>query len=448
MKWKEMGRNLIDVRGEERGVSLLMFLYFFLVITSFWILKPIKKTLFIDYYAEDGFAFLGWIFDAVQAEQLAKVANMIVAMGAVVVFSALSRNLQRERLTYVFTSFFLVSYGFYALVPPGSSGWGVWSFYLLGDLFSTLMVATFFAFLNDSVSPDRAKRLYGLVGLGGVFGGVFGSSAVALWIGAFDHATWMAIAGALGVVILIVARAAAAGFERLPPDGPPASEARSDVADVGRNPALSGARLVARSPYLFSIVGIVGLYELVSTMLDFQFSSAVLYLVEDPGARSQHYASVFAATNWVSMLVQLILTSFVMRTFGLSVALMLLPVAIVGASAGFVAVPVLWSASLLSVVDNGLAYSINQSSKEALYVPTTTEEKYQAKAFIDMFVQRFAKALAVGIALVLTMTFEGMDGLRMVSIPVLLLVLIWSGAAVYAGRRFRRLAATSENAGV
>ena len=52
----------------------------------------------------------------------------------------------------------------------------------------------------------------------------------------------------------------------------------------------------------------------------------------------------------------------------------------------------------LNTADNGFSYSINQSAKEALYVPTTREEKYKAKAFIDMFVQRFAKALAVGLS--------------------------------------------------
>jgi AAA family ATP:ADP antiporter len=58
----------------------------------------------------------------------------------------------------------------------------VWSFYLYGDLFSTLMVATFFVFLNDSVTPAAAKRLYGLIGLGGVAGGVFGASVLRVWM--------------------------------------------------------------------------------------------------------------------------------------------------------------------------------------------------------------------------------------------------------------------------
>ena len=62
--------------------------------------------------------------------------------------------------------------------------------------------------------------------------------------------------------------------------------------------------------------------------------------------------------------------------------------------------------------DNGFSYSINQSAKEALYVPTTRDEKYKAKAFIDMFVQRFAKALAVGVSLAITAVFQEFATIR------------------------------------
>jgi AAA family ATP:ADP antiporter len=70
--------------------------YFFLVITSFWILKPIKKTLFIGHYVGTGFDLFGSHFDASQAGLLAKVLNMFVAAVAAIAFSLLSNRLRRE----------------------------------------------------------------------------------------------------------------------------------------------------------------------------------------------------------------------------------------------------------------------------------------------------------------------------------------------------------------
>ena len=196
------------VQRDELPLAVLMFSYFFLVITSFWILKPIKKGLFIEYYDQIGFSFWGTLYSAPQAELLAKMLNMVVAFAAVVVFTQLSRQFRRQQLTYLFSVFFIACYLFFGqwLDEPGDIT--VWSFYLFGDLFSTLMVATFFAFLNDSVTPDAAKRLYGLVGLGGVCGGVFGTSVVSANVSLMPSSGWLWVCVGVAVLIMIVAGAA------------------------------------------------------------------------------------------------------------------------------------------------------------------------------------------------------------------------------------------------
>ncbi|MDJ0972621.1 MAG: Npt1/Npt2 family nucleotide transporter [Kiloniellales bacterium] len=429
-------KAVFTVERSELPFALLMFAYFFLVITSFWILKPIKKSLFIEHYDQSGFDLLGLLLTASQAEQIAKVLNMVVAFLAVVVFSWLANRFRRQQLTFIFTAFFLASYVAYTFVIDDPGGLTVWSFYLFGDLFSTLMVATFFAFLNDSVTPDAAKRLYGLVGLGGVTGGAFGSITVAGFIRSVDTAGWLWIAFGVGLAIVLVAFAAG----RLVADSAPAAPAAQPEPEpeVGGNPALDGARLVFRSPYLLAIVAIVGIYEIVSTILDFQFTSTVAHYLQGPAIGAQ-FATVFAITNTVAFLVQLFLTSLIMTRLGVGIALLVLPVAILCGSAGFMILPILWMGSLLNTADNGFSYSINQSAKESLYVPTTKEEKYKAKAFIDMFLQRFAKALAVGISLGVTVVFTDFESIRWLSAVTVPLILIWLFAARYAGRRFAEM---------
>jgi AAA family ATP:ADP antiporter len=422
----------MDIRREELPLSLLMFSYFFLVITSFWVLKPLKKTLFIGFYKQDGFEIANWHLTASQAELIAKVLNMFIAFLAVAVFTWLARRFRREQLTCIFSAFFMASYAVYTLLIESPGNITVWSFYLFGDLFSTLMVATFFAFLNDSVTPDKAKRLYGLVGLGGVLGGAFGSLIVRLWINQVSMPVWLWIS--FGIAILIVGIAVSAG--RIVKKSPPRIEPKAE--EPGRektSAALEGARLVFRSRYLLAIVGIVGFYEIVSTIMDFQFTSTIEHFVsrEDIG---EHFSTIYTLTNFVAMFVQIFLTGFVMSRFGLTRALIVLPAAIILGSAGFLAVPILWVGSLLNTADNGFSYSINQSAKEALYVPTSQDEKYKAKAFIDMFVQRFAKAIAVGVSLLITTLYRDFSSIRWLSIFTLLIMVPWIIAVRYAGRRF------------
>ena len=437
MKKESPLKAIFDIRKSELPLALLMFSYFFLVITSFWILKPIKKSLFIQFYEKAGFDLFAWHLSGPQAELLAKVLNMVVAFVAVAVFTWLARHFRRQKLSFIFTLFFLASYVAYTFVIKSPRDFTIWTFYLFGDLFSTLMVATFFAFLNDSVTPDAAKRLYGLVGLGGVTGGVFGTTTVRALIAKVQVVGWLWICFGLGLLILAVAFGAGRMVEKDPPPEP--EPAPAEVEEKGKgNPALEGARLVFSSPYLLSIVAIVGLYEIVSTVMDFQFTSTIVHYLSGPAIGKQ-FATVFAITNIVSMLVQLFLTSFVMSRLGVGVALMVLPVAALAGSMGFLALPVLWMGSGLNTLDNGFSYSINQSAKEALYVPTTKNEKYKAKAFIDMFVQRFAKAVAVGVSLGITMVFREFSSLRYLSAFTLGIIVVWIFAVRYAGRRFKEM---------
>ena len=408
-----------------------------LVITSFWILKPIKKSIFIQFYEKTGFDLFSYHLTGPQAELLAKVLNMVVAFAAVAVFTWLARRFRRQQLTFIFTGFFLASYAAYAFIIERPQSITVWTFYLYGDLFSTLMVATFFAFLNDSVTPDDAKRLYGLICLGGVAGGVFGTTTLRALIAKIDVVGWLWVCFGLGLLILVVAFAAGRRIDRDPPPEPEAVPAETEKKGKG-NPALEGARLVFGSPYLLSIVAIVGLYEIVSTVMDFQFTSTIDHYLSGP-AIGKHFATVFAITNMVSMLVQLFFTSFVMSHFGLGFALMVLPVAALAGSMGFMALPVLGMGSALNTLDNGFSYSINQSAKEALYVPTSKDEKYKAKAFIDMFVQRFAKAVAVGVSLGITMVFREYSSLRWLSGFTVAVIALWIFAALYAGRSFKKM---------
>lgn len=428
-------QQILDIRREEWPQALLMFSYFFLVITTFWILKPLKKSQFVQFYEESGFDMLGWMLNAAQAEQLAKVANMLVALVAAWVFSTLARSLRREQLTYAFSALILAGYVGYAslLEAPGAAT--VWTFYFFGDLYTTLMVATFFAFLNDSVTSEAAKRLYGLIGLGGVAGGAFGTTVLSAYIDDVSMANWLWICFGMGVAIMAIAFGAARAFGSSAAERPHADSFDSEP----KASALEGARRVLGSRYLLSIVAIVGLYEMVSTIMDFQFTSTILHYL-DGDEIGRQFALVFAVTNWVALFVQLFLTSYIMRRFGVGVALLALPAVALAGSAGFLAFPVLLTGSFLNTADNGFSYSINQSAKEALYVPTSRVEKYQAKAFIDMFVQRFAKALAVGLALLITIIFSDFGDIRWLSLIAIAGAVVWFFAARYAGKRFHERA--------
>jgi len=461
-------KAFMNIKREELALSLFMFAYFFVVISTFWIFKPIKKGLLIAFYRETPFELFSWTLKGSQAELIAKVMNMVVAYLAVLVFTMLARRYRRQQLTYIFSGFTIIACGLFTLTINSPGPYTVWSFYLFGDLYNTVMVATFFAFLNDSVRPEAARRLYGLIVLGGVAGGVFGVWGLRALIDHLDTVAWLVVCAALTVVVALLARLAGGRVEdepepaseapeqKPPPDHPlkttgaetpeskksapePATKAAEEPSKPAGNPAIEGAKLVFRRRYLLAIVAVVGLYEIVSTVADFQFTATIEHYFPNDADFDRHMATVYGITNVAALVVQLFFTGFVMTRFRLSAALLILPVAILATSAAYLIIPALWIGSMLNTADNGLNYTINQSSKEALYTPTNRDEKYKAKAFIDMFVQRFAKAIAVGVSLTVTILFSDFSTIRWLSLFTAAIIIAWIFAARYAGRRFHEL---------
>ena len=421
-------RIFVDIKKSELPFTLLMFSQFFLLITCFWILKPLKKGLFIERYDVTGFQFLGFNLEAPQAELLAKELNLVLAFVAMAIFSFVARRFARHRLINIMASVMSAGYIVFSFLLDTPVDVTIWAFYLFGDLFHMFMVVGFFAFLNDSLNAEQAGRLYGPIVLGGVLGGVFGASVVRAMISLLSIGQWLFVA--MGVTLLISVLATGAAKFVMPP---------VETCDLDRKQGvwLQGLVLTAKSHYLISIAALVLLYEFVSVSADFQFTSVTAHFL-DGHAISEHLSTVYLITNVTALVVQLLVTGTVMSKFGVGRALLVLPVAFIFISLGFMAAPVLWMGASMSIADNGLNYSINQSSKEALYVVASRQERYFGKAFIDIFVLRFAKAAGVGLMLLASTTLlTGFSNLRWLSLITVILCVVWLLAARYAGKHFR-----------
>lgn len=426
-------RELRTLHLHDRWRAVLMFSFFFLVISTHWFIKPVKKALLVGHYKVAGLDLFGWHLDAAQVELVAKVLNMVVALLAAFLFARLSSRLKREKLVLYLTALFALGFLIFSQLLHKAGSFSVWMFYLYGDLFTTLMVAGFFAFLNDSTDIYDASRIYGLIGLGGVLGGFFGSVVMAGYARKFEPS--VAAIGSIAPLLTIALIAWWVGtiVRRKPPSGPLAAMLESNAAFNGGE-----MKAILRSRYLMGIALIVGAYEMVSSIMDYQFTTTVLHFVPGEHLKS-HFANVFSFTNFVSLLLQLFLTRFAIVNYGAPRALFFLPVSVMLGEAAFTVLPGLLLGSMLNTMDNAFNYSINQSAKEILYIPLGREEKYRAKAFIDVFVVRSAKAVAVVFSLAVTALFIGFENLRWLSLIAFVILLIWLAVIQYLVQRFETI---------
>ena len=435
--------------GKKIAFTVVMFLYINLALTIFWILKPLKKSLFIGLYDGDQTFKLGSMeMLGSSAELLAKGMNLLIAFMLVVFLTLVTRLAKRQRLTYCCMGLIIAMTFYFSLQINEPSESTVWLFYWFGDLYISLMLAAFFSFLHDTVDLRNAKRLYGFIVLGAVSGGAVGSTYFRGWIEEMNNQQWLHTIIGIGVVICLLAFAAGWMAKSIPHHEPKPSP--NDVPKKKFNAAIEGASLVFKSRYLIAIAGIVGFYEITSEMLDYQFTAMTERFVpkEDIGSR---FGTVYAIGNIAALVVQLCFSIFAASfpKYRIHWILLALPLAVALSSLFFIIAPILLAASLLKISDSTFAYSVNQTGRETLYNPLSRQEKYVARAFVEVFIQRTGKVAALLIAFLVPMFLNTRNeagqletnllGLQLLGGFTCIIVAIWFYCVKIVGRKFESL---------
>ena len=305
------------------------------------------------------------------------------------------------------------------------------------NLFSTMV---FWALMADRFTLEQSKRIFGVLAVGGTLGAIFGpwlASVLAEPIG--TPALMLVAAGFLGLAVL-----AAVLVARLQPEvGPGEGQRADDRAVIGGN-AWSGVGAVFRSPYLLGNSGYVLVMTIVATFIYLTRLQMVASAADDLDTRTTIFAQIDLITQVSTLVLQAVVTGHLMRRFGVSVALVVLPLVVAG---GFVGLAVLGSFATLIVFDaafRAIQRAITRPARETLFTVVTREEKYKSKAFTDTFVYRGGDVIGAWTEGLLGRLGMALVGLSAVAVP---LAVVWAGLGIWLGRRQQHRAAVVEARG-
>lgn len=424
--------------------GLLMFL-FFLGMSVFWTLKPVRKGLFIGHFKDNPIELFGTVLGGAKLEQAAKLSIVLLALIVGLAVPYLTKRFAlREIIAAVCglsAAGLLISSGM-ADAPGGAF---VWLFYVLGDFVNSFVITLLWMLLHNSLSPSRARSTYGAIGIGTVSGGLAGSLFIYLGIESLGRGNVIALAALPAAAIGLIGYSIACRISDRPESVGncfASSSSRKPDDESGDASALGfwrktiGRSVVPR--YWLGIALLVALYEISSGIIDFQLSVAVEGIAAQGVERESYFGLIGQVQSLVALIVQVFVTGWVLKRWGVGIALMILPFATLFGSVGFLLLPTLTSAMFLSISDNALNYSVNQSAKETLYVPAETEERIAAKSIIDIFVQRVAKAAAMVLNLLLVSRL-GPESVRWLTVLAIVLIVLWIAVARYTGRKFNLL---------
>jgi AAA family ATP:ADP antiporter len=406
-------RSFLPVQRGELAKVVLLATNVFVLLTTYYVLKVVREPLILL----DGGA-------EVKAYASAGQAGLLLFV--VPAFSALAARRSRLQLMVSVQMFFVgCLIAFYGLarahVPIGIA------FYLWVGVFNVLVISSFWSFAADVFTQDQGKRLFGVIGLGGSAGAIIG----ALVPGLLKHHVGiygMMIVAAGGLVLSTVIY----GF--IDRSGSKVPEQQMDRK--------GGFGLVAGDRYLRLIAVMVVLATIVNTSGEYVIGSMVTdasqSVADRAGYIASFYSSYYGAVNIASALIQGLLVARLLGRFGVRGTLFVMPLVALGSWLVFLGRATIGIVRITKTAENSFDYSLHNTVRQALFLPTSRDVKYKAKAAIDTFVFRIADVIAgLGVVYVLVHLGVGARGFAITNVAI---TLVWLVLVARTGRLHDQLA--------
>ncbi len=423
-------RLFTTVYPGEALTALLLMLNVYLLLAAYYIIKPVREGLILAGKGAQWKSYLS-----------AAIAVLLVLV--VKIFSGIASKFPRQKLITWVTLFFISNLVIFYLISLGGIELGTMGiiFFIWVGIFNVMVVAQFWGFANDIYTEEAGKRLFPLVAFGATFG-AFSGSYIAQWlvdpIGLYQM--MLVAGGILGVCILLTwiihireIKRADYATAKTQEEGKAGKEEKEKPLEKG-----GGFQLLFKKRYLLYIAFLVLLLNFINTNGEYILGDYVertgkeavemgtaggLSLEEFIG---KFYAGFMKYFNLVALFIQLFLVSRIFKWFGVRIALLFLPFIALG---GYFLIALGASLMLVhwvKVAENGTDYSLMNTTRHALFLITSREEKYKAKVATDTFFHRAGDVLSALLVFIgttyLALKTEGFATFNLVLVAVMLII--------------------------
>ncbi len=387
-----------------------MSLTMFLVLSGYYLLKTAREMFILS---EGG----------AEVKSYSSAGQAMLLLLIVPAYSAFASRVNRTQLIQWVTLFFAGNLVLFLMALGVGLRIGI-AFFLWLGIFNVVVVAQMWAFAADLFTEEQGKRLFPLIGVG---------SSLGAWVGSMRAARFVESVGPSrlltgGAVSLVVCVVLVRIVDRIAVRASSSGDAKRAEEKLAGGP--SGFTMIFGDRYLLLIAAFVLLLNVVNTSGEYLFSRYVVETAErlygagpeGAAARQQFvgetFGNYFSYINLTGFLLQLFVVSHVFKWLGVGRALFIHPFIALTSYLMMLRAPSFETIRVLKITDNAIAYSLGNTTMQALWLPTSRETKYKAKQAVDSFCVRAGDVLQAGIVYSGELTALSVSGFAAVNVAM------------------------------
>ena len=415
------------IKPNEIRATLLSFSFVFLLMTAYFILRPVRDAMSSDWTDTElswlwtSTFFFSFIAVSLYGEIISRIKFNYVVPGVYVFFSI---------------SFFAFNFLSLILIDPDIINK---IFYVWLSVFSLFHVSVFWSFISNIFSKEQAPRLFGFIASGASIGAILGPSVPILFANQVGTMNLLIIAGIILLIpVPLISWLEKIQFSELKNHKVNLDETKNTI----KKDFLSGFSSLIKNPYLISISLFILFYVVMNTFIYFELRKLLIDFDRD--ARTQIWASIDLIVNVLAIVTAIFLTGRITTRFGMPTTLALIPVLMVLGWLVVAISPILLFLIGLQIIRRAGNYAITKPGREMLFTLVDNEARYKVKPVIDIVVYRGGDMLTAWLYTFLTATIGlGLSGVSIIAAAV---ASLWALTGLYLGKRYKiqRTAETQE----
>jgi AAA family ATP:ADP antiporter len=402
-------QELRSYSAPERWFILCAMLCGFCISAEYAIVRPVSNSIFIHAYTSQWFPY-AWLACVPLNFLVVSLYNRFLPkLGCLKMCMAI---LMTVVIGNIFFALFLEKIPFLPFV-----------FYIWKEVYVLLMFQQLWSVIHSTIETKKAKYLYGIIfGVGGA-GAVVGSLIPGFLAVRLGSETLLLLGIPFYAFLMGFYRNAVKYSAQIRKEG-----SLDDIKNQPKGSFLESCKSISQSKFLGFIAFIVIFMQISSTIIDFQFNSVLEQTIPNKDLRTEFCGRILGIVQMSTIVLQVFGTFLMVQLLGLRLSHLVVPLTLCLNAIGFILYPAFQMISFAYITIKSFDFSLFGVIKEMLYIPLKTDDKFRAKAVIDVFAYRSAKACG-SLLILFIQPLAGPKAIHFLSWGSLTIFLIWAAFA-------------------